>query len=92
MQMRKNKEYEKMKKGLYEVKAKGESLFRFFDEYKDLKNVNSGMYRVVAIFDKQVIKVDKDAGDLCCLSEVYFYQKQKKGVSSAFSLNQHYWM
>lgn len=83
--MRKNKEYEKMKKGLYEVKAKGESLFRFFDEYKDLKNVNSGMYRVVAIFDKQVIKVDKDSEDLCCLSEVYFYQKAKeRGIECFF--------
>lgn len=83
--MRKNKEYEKMKKELYEVKTKGESLYKFFDEYKDLKSVNSGMYRVVAIFEKQVIKVDKDSDDLCCLSEVYLYQKAKeRGVECFF--------
>lgn len=74
-----------MKKELYEVKAKGESVYQFFDGYKDLKSVNSGVYRIVAIFDKQVIKVDKCSDDLCCLSEVYFYQRAKeRGVECFF--------
>lgn len=77
-----------MKKSIKELKignCRLEALEDFYGKTPDFKTVASGCYKIVAVFEKEVIKIDKDK-DSASLTELFIYSKAKElGLEKFFA-------